>query len=478
MNSQTETRIERRPVRKPRACHQCHSRKVRCDAWQVGVPCTRCRRRNQERTCVLVGSVANPERLPRPHSIQPRASRHPQKPATDCICAGQPRRVSVADGGSVHPNVSNDSFASPLPCADRPTKRRCSPGVGPVTPQSAAHDPHHRDHVPQPTDTHNHSREDMVDLLCHNDLETPDASSAVSSVDEEDVHVRLAEDMSREFVGVVSPTEPQGEDECCEVIEYHEGVTPVTILGEALGKRMPNRLTRVKLRGSTDSGIDLTSGIAGFDLVDTAYLQQKGALVLPPRKVLTQLFHLYFKCVFPYAPILEPAQFVRDYYAGRHSPFLMQSVLAGVIPHTPVDLLSEMGYQDRMAAQKAFYSRATLIYDLGHERSQLSRLQGSIMLSSLSFSYAGDKDYRYWFSNACRIATQMGLHRQYISERLDPTSKKLFRRIWWTLYNRDVLMAVSGLCNLKKFDDRFCDTAALTEDDWTRGDIPDDLNWR
>lgn len=173
---------------------------------------------------------------------------------------------------------------------------------------------------------------------------------------------------------------------------------------------------------------------------------------------------------------MDPVQFMRDYYDGKQSYFLLQSIFANVVPHTRLDLLNDMGYQDRMAAQQEFYSRATLLYDLGQEKSQLSRLQGSIMLSSLSFSYAGDKDYRYWFSNACRIATQMGLHRQYISERLDPRSKKLFRRIWWTLYNRDVLMAVSGLSNLRKFDDRFCNAAVLTEDDWTDVEIPQELS--
>lgn len=188
------------------------------------------------------------------------------------------------------------------------------------------------------------------------------------------------------------------------------------------------------------------------------------------------LLRLYFKCVYPYAPILDPVRFTQDFLSGNYSHFLMQSIFANVVPHASLTLLKEMGYHDRRSAQQGCYTKATLLYDLGEEKRQICCLQGSIMLSSLCFSYAVDKDYRYWFCNACRIGTQLGLHRQYISERLDAKTKKLFRRIWWILYSRDVLMVVSGLSNLRKFDDRFCDTVALTEDDWPDQDVPEELS--
>lgn len=53
-----------------------------------------------------------------------------------------------------------------------------------------------------------------------------------------------------------------------------------------------------------------------------------------------------------------------------------------------------------------------------------------------------------------------------MSETLDMHSRHLYRRIWWVLYNRDTLMAVSGIDNLRRFNDRYCDTAPLTVSDW------------
>ncbi|KAM5374737.1 hypothetical protein ACJZ2D_006381 [Fusarium nematophilum] len=298
------------------------------------------------------------------------------------------------------------------------------------------------------------------------------ACSTEADVSEENVYVRVAEEISRGPATVISPTGSRGSDEYHEVIEFHEGVTPVTIVGGAIGCRAPNRLTCIKLRSSSGPAPAIGPGLHA---VDMEYLEKKGALNLPCTSTCSHLLRLYFTCVYPYAPILDPIEFMKDYHDGRQSFFLLQSIFANVVPHAPLDCLHDMGYRDRMAAQQELYSRATLLYDLGHEKSQLGRLQGSIMLSSLSFSYAGDKDYRYWFSNACRIATQMGLHRQYISERLSSRFRKLFRRIWWILYNRDVLMAVSGLSNLRNFDDRFCDSALLTEDDWADDAVPPEL---
>ncbi|QGI85672.1 hypothetical protein CEK25_012401 [Fusarium fujikuroi] len=428
MSALVETCMERRPVKKPRACSHCHLRKVRCDAWQVGLPCTRCRRRQQDSTCVLVAAPSQSERT----SSQEILPQPNQADSDDCDSD-----LGLLQGVLGAPPIT------------------LTPNHGPPQLQASS--------------THQIDQGNSEVAAVHLALNTPPSDV---SVQEQDVQLRIAEEMCREDTTVVSPNHSGNADECCEVIEYHEGITPVTILGQAIGKRQPNRLTRVMLkRARTDKGPQMGNMQAASTNMD--FLEQKGALNIPPRNICNQLLKIYFTCVYPYAPILDRAQFMEEYYAGRQSMFTMQSILANVAAHAPEELLQRIGFNDRETAQKTFYSRAILVYDLGGEAGQLNRLQGSIMLSSLSFTYAMDKDYRYWFSNACRIATQLGLHRQYISQRVDPKSKRLFRRIWWALYNRDVLMAVLGLTNLTNFDERYCDTHQLTEDDWDDTQIPD-----
>lgn len=156
---------------------------------------------------------------------------------------------------------------------------------------------------------------------------------------------------------------------------------------------------------------------------------------------------------------------MREYTTGVPSLFIMYSIFANVAPYASLSFIHHMGFSDRLSAQKSFFSKAKLLYDFGCEKVQLRLLQGTLILSSFILTYAMDNDYRFWLSNAARLATQMGLHRNSMVKELDPSSRKLFRRIWWVLYNRDVILAVTGLNNVRKLHDDDCDVSPLTMDD-------------
>ena len=185
-----------------------------------------------------------------------------------------------------------------------------------------------------------------------------------------------------------------------------------------------------------------------------------------------KLLQLYFQHVHPYTPILERVTFLREYTDGTYSTFLLQCILTSVMPFVPSDLILMMGLADRSSAQRFFFSKAQLLYDLEFEKSQLCLLQGSLMLTSSHFAFVVDKDCRFWLMNAVRLATQMGLHRSQIADQLDKPTRKLFTRLFWVLYNKDVLMAVAGRANVRRLNDYHCDVPELTEDDWeNEGDL-------
>lgn len=161
---------------------------------------------------------------------------------------------------------------------------------------------------------------------------------------------------------------------------------------------------------------------------------------------------------------------MRDFAAGTLSPFLLQCIIAHVISYTPWELLLEMGYTDRPLAQRRVFEKAQLLYDLRAERSQLRLLQGSLLLGSLHFSASIDKDYRYWHTNAVRLATQLGLHRQQMTNQLPSVARKLLRRIWCAIHDRDILLAVSGLSNVRHLNDKHCDTAFIQASDLEEDD--------
>jgi hypothetical protein len=144
---------------------------------------------------------------------------------------------------------------------------------------------------------------------------------------------------------------------------------------------------------------------------------------------------------------------------------MFQCILTSVAPYMSSQLLGESGYPNRYIAQRSFFTKAQLIYDLGGEKSQLVLLQGSLILTSSYFSFGLDKDCRYWLKNAIRLATQIGLHRKQVARQLDPGTQKLFTRIFWVMFNKDVLMAISGRNNVRGLNDRDCDVTELKVED-------------
>ena len=179
-----------------------------------------------------------------------------------------------------------------------------------------------------------------------------------------------------------------------------------------------------------------------------------------------KLLGLYFQHVHPYTPVLERVEFLRGFTNGTYSTFLLQCIMTSVMPVTPSNLISIMGFANRSIAHRFFFSKAQLLYDLEAERSQLCLLQGSLMLASSHFAFMVDKDCRFWLMNAVRLATQMGLHRKQIADELDRPTRKLFTRLFWVLYNKDVLMAIAGRANVRRLHDHHCDVPELTEEDW------------
>ncbi|KIW88199.1 uncharacterized protein Z519_11310 [Cladophialophora bantiana CBS 173.52] len=130
------------------------------------------------------------------------------------------------------------------------------------------------------------------------------SSMTYSLTREEDVHFRICEEISRSRQGLLSPSPQSQNTHRCEVMELHEGVNPMTILGQALGQQHPNRFVRFMVEEDV-SKPDLGHSFPGLDTADVAYLEAKAGLSFPPQPVCDELLRLHFVRVYPYAPILD-----------------------------------------------------------------------------------------------------------------------------------------------------------------------------
>lgn len=185
-----------------------------------------------------------------------------------------------------------------------------------------------------------------------------------------------------------------------------------------------------------------------LDDADREYLDKKGVFDLPPKPCLIALVTVYFAMLEPYAPIIDRADFARQFDAGTCSLFLLYAMLATASLYVPGAVIDACGaFAGRAEAQAAFAARAALLYDFQVETDALTLLQGSLLLTKVLPEHQTEKDSNYWFYNALRLATRLQLYsRLHRSARPDGKSG-LYSRIAWALHCRHVFHLVSEFRN-------------------------------
>ncbi|KAJ3548622.1 hypothetical protein NM208_g921 [Fusarium decemcellulare] len=258
-------------------------------------------------------------------------------------------------------------------------------------------------------------------------------------------------------------------DECTE---RQTGVHYCNILSDLGGKKdcRDNFDHRIKPSTSCWSGSNKPHhhDRLPLDPVDEAFLTGKGAFELPPYHCIEVILQAWFEYVYPYAPVVNRADFLQSFRSGNYSYFLMHSILAVGSHYTPLSVIQECGFNTRLEAQECFASKAKLLHDFQHEPSLVRNIQGSIILGAVACNQRHDKDYRYWFYNAARLlaaAESPIIGKDCVEEWVEKWSG-LYKRMWWTLYCRDVLLTFMGVGGIGVLIHRDCDIRPLAEGDW------------
>ncbi|KAK0761551.1 hypothetical protein N5P37_006504 [Trichoderma harzianum] len=232
-----------------------------------------------------------------------------------------------------------------------------------------------------------------------------------------------------------------------DVVQYYSEMHYATMMGEVVTGERIRRVTRVIVK-EKGSPVDNRILLDALDPTDREYLTQKCAFSLPPKHYCEAFLQSYFRLAYPTCPVFDPYEFIQSYDSGTYSFFLLQAVLANAALFVPQKILEASGFASRAEAIEKFCTRAALLYDFNCEKSQLRLLQGSAVLAMTGFSGTGDKDFSYWYHNAIRLAIKMGIHHQgFNTHEIDSATYRLYQRIWWTLYSRDIMLLFSGVEN-------------------------------
>ncbi|KAH7201337.1 fungal-specific transcription factor domain-containing protein [Fusarium oxysporum] len=190
---------------------------------------------------------------------------------------------------------------------------------------------------------------------------------------------------------------------------------------------------------------------------DVRYLRSKGALSVPSVPLQGALLQAYVEYVNPYMPL-------------ELFPFL-NAINAGDGRAEKVSLLM---YQAVMFAATAFVD-IELLYDFDCEPNQLVVVQALLLMTYWYETSEDKKGAWHWIGVAISLAYTLCLHRDPSTTSMSSARQKLYKRIWWSCFMRDRLIAL-GMRQPSRIHDKDFDVPMLEESDFEIEVFPQDNN--
>ncbi|OBT49998.1 hypothetical protein VE04_09534, partial [Pseudogymnoascus sp. 24MN13] len=155
--------------------------------------------------------------------------------------------------------------------------------------------------------------------------------------------------------------------------------------------------------------------------------------------VCDELVESYFKWVAPIVPVINRTRFMRQYQDPKNPPslLLLQSMLlAGSRVCVNPQLMDSQG--STTPAAMTFDRARKALYDANYDDYRVTVVQALVLMG---WYWEGPEDVTrnvfYWSRVATIVAQGSGMHRSVDQSQLSATDKKLWKRIWWTLFTRD-----------------------------------------
>ncbi|EWC44821.1 hypothetical protein DRE_06459 [Drechslerella stenobrocha 248] len=220
---------------------------------------------------------------------------------------------------------------------------------------------------------------------------------------------------------------------------------------------------------------------------DVDYLVRKGATSIPLETFRQELIDCYFAYVHPFMPLIEESDWRRTtarnwegfdpmrHKDDRISLFLFQAVLFAGSAFVKMESLRAAGYTSRKSARKAFFQRTRMLYDFDWEQDRISLIQALLLMTYWYETPDDQKDTWHWMGVAISLSHTVGLHRNPVTSSLSPRRQKLWKRIWWSCFMRDRLVAL-GMRRPTRIKDEDCDVPMLTLEDFGFPPESDDLS--
>jgi hypothetical protein len=152
------------------------------------------------------------------------------------------------------------------------------------------------------------------------------------------------------------------------------------------------------------------------------------------------------------------------------SLLLFQAMMFAGVASADMLYLESAGYATRKEARCHFFQKARLLYDFDYETDRVSLVQALLLMAYWYETPDDQKDSHHWMGIAISQSYIIGLHRDHNA--VDAEGNFLRRRIWWSLYMRDRMIAL-GTRRPMQIEDTDLNVPMLTLDDFEGAMLPD-----
>lgn len=161
---------------------------------------------------------------------------------------------------------------------------------------------------------------------------------------------------------------------------------------------------------------------------------------LPTKPVVDALLDAYFTHINPIFPVVDQNLFMEQYSSKDSSnPPSLLLLHAILVAGAHVLYLQP----NRDATKVLFFRRAKALFDARFERNRDTVVQAALLLT---WHADGVEDVLanawFWVGVAARTAMGLGMHRDADQSSLVPHNKRMWRRIWWLLFQCDVMVSL------------------------------------
>ncbi|KAH8892727.1 hypothetical protein GQ53DRAFT_840588 [Thozetella sp. PMI_491] len=168
-------------------------------------------------------------------------------------------------------------------------------------------------------------------------------------------------------------------------------------------------------------------------------------------------------------PVIWEERFRASVANESEPPFLLFAIQYAGALHTPDSVIHRARFESREACLKMLYNKAKALFFEGEDDAassvQLARVQAAFLLHNMWPTEPATMDSWTWLGLAIRLGQKMGMHRSASKSSLRDDDKKLWKKIWWSLFSCDTQIA-SDLQKPLMINATDCDVERLTINDF------------